>query len=197
MKTLKIITAATTEPLSLAEAKNHLRVLTNDEDALISVLITAARQWCENFTGRALASQIFEYILDDFPEEDEKIILPMPPLETVDSIKYKDFEETETEWNAVNYIVDDESIPARIALAYGKYFPSYTPYPVNSVRIRFTAGYKEGGDPHLEMPEQINSAIKLLIGHLFENRENVVIGSAANKVPFTVEALLYPYKVNW
>ena len=197
MSTLKIITAPTTEPVSLAEAKLHLKVDTGDDDTLISTLVTASRETAEVFTGRALATQVLEYILDSFPSCSDTIYLPMPPLETLASIKYKDCQGVEAEWDSSNYVVDSESMPARVTSAYGKYFPDFTPYPVSSVRIRFTAGYKSGGPDSLKIPEQINQALKLLIGHFYENRESVVVGTVANKVPFTVEALLYPYRVSW
>jgi hypothetical protein len=88
-------------------------------------------------------------------------------------------------------------MPARITLAYGKYFPDFTPYPVSSVRIRYTAGYRSGGPDSLKIPEEIKQALKLLIGHFYENRESVVVGTVANKVPFSAEALLYPFRVSW
>ena len=197
MSTLKVITSPTTEPVTLAEAKLHLKVDTDEDDALISTLVTASRETAEVFTGRSLATQVLEYILDGFPIEADTIYLPRPPLETITSIKYKDFQAVETEWDGQNYVVDGESMPARVTLAYGKYFPDFTPYPVSSVRIRFTAGYKTGGPDSLKMPEQINQALKLLIGHFYENRESVVVGTVANKVHFSVEALLYPYRVSW
>jgi uncharacterized phiE125 gp8 family phage protein len=197
LNTLKVITSATTEPLTLEEAKLHLKVETDADDSLITSLITAARETAEIFTGRALASQVLEYILDGFPAESETIYIPRPPLEEVESIKYRDYEGNETVWDSSNYIVDADSMPARVTLAYGKYFPDFTPYPVSSVRIRYTAGYKSGGPDSLKIPEEIKQALKLLIGHFYENRESVVVGTVANKVPFSVEALLYPFRVSW
>ena len=197
MSTIKTVTAPTTEPVSLAEARLHLKVDTDDDNALISSLITASRETAEVFTGRALATQVLEYILDGFPTEADTINIPRPPLEELTSIKYRNWQGQEVEWDGQNYVVDGESMPARVTLAYGKYFPDFTPYPVSSVRIRFTAGYKSGGPDSLKMPEQINQALKLLIGHFYENRESVVVGTVANKVPFSVEALLYPYKISW
>ena len=197
MNTLKVITSPAIEPLSLAEAKLHLKVDTGDDDTLIASLITTARETAEVLTGRALASQVLEYVLDGFPPESEMIYIPRPPLEELDNIKYRDYEGNETEWDASNYIVDADSMPARVTLAYGKYFPDYTPYPAASVRIRYTAGYRPGGPDSLKIPGQISQALKLLIGHFYENRESVVVGTVANKVPFSVEALLYPYRISW
>jgi len=89
LNTLKVITSPTSEPLTLEEAKLHLKVETDADDSLITSLITAARETAEIFTGRALASQVLEYILDGFPSESETICLPRPPLEEVESIKYR------------------------------------------------------------------------------------------------------------
>jgi len=197
LNTLKIITSAAVEPLTLEEVKLHLKVETDADDNLITSLITAARETAEVFTGRAIASQVLEYILDCFPDSSDVIYLPRPPLEELSSVKYRDYQGVETEWDSQNYVVDSDSMPARITLAYGKYFPDFTPYPAASVRIRYTTGYRSGGQDSLKMPEQINQALKLIIGHFYENRESVVVGTVANKVPFSVEALLYPYRVSW
>ena len=57
------------EPLSLAEAKLHLRVGADitEDDGLIAALIVTARQQAEHRTGRALVSQQWRYAIDAFP----------------------------------------------------------------------------------------------------------------------------------
>jgi len=193
--TLKIITAPTVEPILIAEAKKHLRVISNDEDTLITSIIKVARQVAENFTHRAIASQTLEYIIDDFPEE--VITLPMPPVESITSIKYKNSEGVETEWDNTKYIKFLDSEPAKIVPAYGESFPSFIPYPIGAVKIRYVAGYKTGGtDPNIIIPEAIKQALLLLIGHYFENREILLErGHIPKTIPFSAEALLYSYKI--
>ena len=78
MNTLKIITSAAVEPLTLEEVKLHLKVETDADDNLITSLITAARETAEVFTGRAIASQVLEYILDCFPDSSD-VIYPVRP----------------------------------------------------------------------------------------------------------------------
>jgi len=192
---LKIIEAALVEPISLSEAKLHIRKATDDEDELIESLIKAAREDAENFTGRALATQTFEYILDEFP--DGEITLPMPLLQEVLSIKYKDKDGLEAEWAAENYIADSDSEPAVIIPAYGKSYPTNTLYPIGAIRIKYKAGYIcDGVTPaHLIIPEIIKQALKLIIGHLYENREEVLIGKTAVKIPLSAESLLGPYRI--
>jgi len=191
---LKLITAATIEPVSLTEAKAHLRVTSTDEDTLIDIIIKAARQSAESMTRRSLASQVFELSLDDFPEEE--IVLPMPPVESITSIKYKDSDGVETTWDSSKYVFYN-SEPAKIIPVYGEVFPSFTPYPAGAVKIRFTAGYKTSGtDISLIIPEAIKQALLLLIGSFYENREDLLSkGHIPKSLPFGVDALLYPYRI--
>lgn len=190
---LKIITAPTIEPLTLTEAKAHLRVTSTADDTLITTLIKVARQQCENFTGRALASATFELIMDSFPNGN--IELPMTPVESVTSIKYKDSDNVETTWSSAEYIFYN-SEPAVINLAYNKSYPTFTPYPIGAVKIRFVAGYKlSGTDASLIIPEVIKQALLLQISTLYENRENIIIGQTVAEMTFGTKSLLYPYKI--
>jgi len=89
----KVITAVTAEPVSLADAKLHLRLDdiggSHPHDALVTSLISSAREFAEHYTGRALAQQTLEVALDSFPNGDT-IDLPRPPVASVTSIKYDD-----------------------------------------------------------------------------------------------------------
>lgn len=78
------------EPITLEEAKSHLRVDIEDDDNLILNLITAARQKAESILKRALITQTWIYYPDDFPDKDY-IELPMPPLQSVSSVTYTDY----------------------------------------------------------------------------------------------------------
>ena len=56
---LKVVTAPTVEPVTLAEAKLHQRVDLDADDALISMWISAIREHAEHLTERALAPASF------------------------------------------------------------------------------------------------------------------------------------------
>lgn len=188
---LSIVTGPTVEPVSLAEAKSHLRVDLNDDDTLITNLITASRRYIEStLCNRAFITQTWDYFLQSFPNGDE-IEIPLPPLQSITSIKYKDKAGVEAVFPSAEYIVDKDSAPARVRLAYGKSWPSFEPYPLNAVAIRFVAGY---GDSGVAVPQELRQAILLMVGHLYENRE-MFSTAKLSEVPFAVFALCASYRV--
>jgi uncharacterized phiE125 gp8 family phage protein len=182
----KVITPPTTEPITLSEAKEHLRVTETDEDTLINNLIIAAREYCEEYTGRALAAQTVEAYFDYFAE---KMPLPRPPLVSVTSVKYKDSAGTEVTLTAnTDYLVDTDSVIGQIARPYSVNWPSFTPYPINPIKVRYQAGYTS-------LPKAIHQAILMLIGHWYANRE--AVGDVGGEVAKAVTSLLIKYKAAW
>lgn len=182
---LKLITAPATEPVTLAEAKLHLRVDGVTEDTLITALISAARQDAEHRLGRALITQTWELTLDAFTDTIE---LPRPVLASVTSIKYIDTTGAEITLSSGAYTVDTDSEPGRVYPVYGTSWPD-TRDQLNAVRIRYVAG-----------AASVDTAIKqwmlLRIAALYENRESVVSGQAIQAAPRDfADGLLDRYKV--
>lgn len=184
---IKLITGPAIEPVSLPEAKLHLRVDIADDDTMIEAQIKAARRWAESVAWRAFITQTWELTLNAFPGV-TYIQLPRPPLQSVTSVKYTVDAGTEYTYASSNYIVDTDNEPGKIVLKSTSTWPSDDLYPVNGVRIRFVAGY--GADAE-NVPEHFRQAILMLLGHWYENREQVVVSGAVPKeVPLGVEALL-------
>jgi uncharacterized phiE125 gp8 family phage protein len=179
----KLITSPIQEPLTLTEVKLHLRIDSEDEDFLLASLISAAREHCENFTGRQFITATYEQYLNYFPRE---IVLPKSPLQTITSIKYTD-ENGILQTLAASYYSVIDLNPGRITLAYGQQWPS-TRCDYNTVIVKYVAGY--GSNPN-NVPASIREAMKLLIGNWYENRESVVVGTIVTKLPDAVEALLW------
>ena len=100
---LKLITAPTVEPVTLAEAKLQCREDGNENDARITGMISGARHLAEQKTGRAMAPQTWELSADCFPAE---FTLPMPPVVAVTSVKYTDEAGAEQTIDPANYKVD-------------------------------------------------------------------------------------------
>jgi uncharacterized phiE125 gp8 family phage protein len=188
---LKLITAAAENPVSLEEAKSHLREVDTDNDTLIGTMVSAATKYAERFLGRALVDQTWELHLDEFPtaEDELAIKIPLPPLIEVESIKYDDASGVEQTLSDDQYVVDNVSQPGWVVPV------STWPTPndaVNSVRIRFRAGYLDQSvSPAQEnVPENLKAAILLHVGAMFAHREEVVVGQAANLLPFGARAML-------
>lgn len=194
-------TAPEVEPVSLSEMKNHLRVdsdITID-DTLISSLITAAREYAESITSRALITQEWYFYLNSFPAVDY-IILPFGCLQSVTAIKTKDKDGVETTLTAASqYLVDSSDDTAgRIVLPYSVSWPSLSSvYPYNPISIDFTCGYDPDGEAAQTVPEGIKAAIKLLVGDMYENRESQVISNGTISIieNKTAVNLLTPYRI--
>ncbi len=183
---LTIVTEPTLEPVELADVKSHLSVEVSDDDTMISNFITAARRWCEHFTRRAFITQSWKLVLDKFPAE---FRVPLPPLQSVTSITYIDTDgNTQTLASSV-YTVDIDSEPGRIVEAYQQSWPT-TRDVVNAVTVTYKAGY---GAASTNMPGELKLAIKMLVGHYYENRE-AFVAAPLREVPMASEHLLWPLR---
>jgi uncharacterized phiE125 gp8 family phage protein len=173
------------EPITLDEAKAHLRILTSDDDEYITALIETAREYCEEYTGRALITQTIEAFVDEAPPA--AITLPKPPLQTVASVVFTAEDGTETTAPATDYHVDANGFYGVITLKSGKSWPSPTLLPSSGIKITYDAGY---GDDETDVPRRIRQAMLLLIGHWYEHREEISIQNQAFQIPVAAKALL-------
>jgi uncharacterized phiE125 gp8 family phage protein len=184
-----VLTAApAAEPISLAEAKAQLRIDADDEDALLTALIVAARMFVEKTLGLALITQGWSYFLDFWPRS-SCVTLPILPMQTVGAVMLHDAGGGSTALEASDYAVDVLSAPARLVLKGASL--SVVARELNAFEIAFTAGY---GDAATDVPAPIRHALTLLVAHWFERREPVVLGVGAQEVPMTIAGLLLPYR---
>jgi len=180
-----------TEPISLAEAKAHMRVDLEDEDSLITSLITAVRISVENYTGRALVTQTWALTLDDEWPEDERIVLPRPPVASVTSIAYVDLNGDAQTLNSNQYtLFKRDTGEWAIRPAYDVIWPDVRRVPA-AATVTFVAGVADSA-----VPEAIKQGILLIIAHLFENREAVNVGNAVSEFPMSATFLLDPFVVH-
>ena len=179
------------EPLTLAEAKLHLRVDVDitDDDSLITALIVTARQQAEHRTGRALVSQQWRYAIDAFPVD--SLELPLPKLLSVQSVTYLDSAGTRQTLANTEYDVITDELVGRLIPAYGKSWPSCRERP-GSVRVDYTCGYGAAAD----VPQSIKAWMLLAIGAWYENREALTSGQPVAELPRSFwNGLLDPFYV--
>ena len=208
--TTTIITDPAAEPVTLAELKDHLRIEVADEDDFLDALITAAREWVEGWTGRAFVTRTLETRLDRFPvafdpvsldyiapgqAAPKTIDLPVGPVRSVTSITYIAGDGTLTTWASSGYQVDTVSPIARIAPAFGSYYPATRHGDFGAVRILYEAGYAPGdgspADYAENVPKRVKQAIKLLAGHWEANRTAVLTGTISKEVEFSLASILW------
>lgn len=193
------LTQATYQPVSLRQVHQHLRLFTeygqHPDDDLIELYISAATGAAEDYLQRYLAQRTLRLKRDDFPTENQDgvtiITLPVYPVLSVDSINYVDLAgATQT---LTGYEVDSDSIPARIRVLE----PPDVKEGLSGLTINVTVGYASGESPATAdlIPAQIKQAILLMVGQMYEHRENVVVGTIATELPKTFEYLLHPHRV--
>lgn len=183
---LRLIQGPASEPVSVAEAKTHLRVSHSSEDSYIGVLITAAREAAEHQLRRALLTQTWRRTLDYFPDAIE---LAYPPLQSVSHVKYVDLAGQLQTLASAGYTVDDEREPGYVVPAYGYSWPS-TLDDINAVEVQFICGWQSAAD----VPAVVRQWILLMTAHHYENREASVPGVTMVPLPY-LDGLLDAYRI--
>lgn len=181
---LRLTTPPAVEPITLTEAKTHLRVSGTDDDDRITALIAAAREEAETITGRAFITQTWRLTLDRFPLAGP-IVLPRPPLQSITSLAYVDSDGASQTWDAANYRVSANNEPGRIEPAYNEVWPT-TRLVSEAATVTYAAGY---GDAASDVPGGIKNAILLLVERYYD------ACCDAEKMRRTIESLLSKYKV--
>lgn len=164
-----VTTEPSNEPLTLTEAKAHLKVDYSTDDSLITSLITAARHEAERY-GIAIVEQTITGNVDAFPSGSE-IELPICPVKSVTSVKYYDSDNVQQTLSSSAYTVDNTSKlrRARIVLNQGESWPS-TYSRANAIEVVFVAGFETTTAEY----EAARTGIKLVLTNWYENRADSV-----------------------
>jgi len=173
------------EPISLTRAKQHLRVVFDDEDDYIASLITAARVIAEGRLNRTLVER---QLTASFPAWCARMALLKPPLVSVDSVVYLDTDGAQQ--TLADYDVYEFGEPATVALQQG-YAPPALRWRPDAIRVTYTAGYPDG-----QVPASIQSWMLLVIGTLYDNRATVNAGTQTYSLPDDfMQLMIQPYMV--
>lgn len=187
-----------TEPITLEEARDYLRLdafgspPTHPDDDLVDVMISAARGAAENYINHSIAYREVILQLDEFNGKGY-VDLQDWPVSLITSVEYFDKNGVVQTLDPAEYILDDAQKPARLYPVTD--FPE-TQDRVNAITITFMAGYTDGLSPNTyPAPRAIKLAILLILGHLYENRQDVTY-QQHHRLPMGSEYLLQPYRIS-
>ncbi|MBN8960570.1 MAG: hypothetical protein J0H71_05515 [Rhizobiales bacterium] len=208
---LVLVTPPAAEPLTATEAKSRLGIGAEVSDDVMDAFVKTARQTIDGWggwLGRALIRQSWKIILDCFPHDcDGAIVIPLPPIISVDEIKYLDLAgNSKTIEPSAYFLLPGE--PAQLYPAVGTAWPHVNRRP-GAVEITFTAGFGEAGT---DLPEPIRNAVALMVSNLRSltarnlfissdtvegvgSKSYVVGGNAGDAIDAAVSWLLSTYRV--
>ncbi len=176
------------EPVTVAEAKAHLRIDHNTEDVLIGSLILTSRLHIEAALGIALIAQGWRLLLDRWPRG-AKVQVPLSPMIGVSEIRVRDADGTPVVVPTEFYAVDAASVGPRIVRLAANW-----PEPgrvTHGIEIDFTAGF---GAAASDVPAPLRQAVLLLVAHWYEHRDPIEIGSEATVIPHGISELVAPWR---
>ena len=182
--------APASEPVTTSEAKDHLRVDITDDDTLIGNLVTAAREWAENYTGQSFIQRTYRA---DLPGFYDTVVLPHQPIIAISSVTYWDTASPsaqQTLSSAVYSLVNDV-----VRRNQGQSWESTYPR-ADAVQITYTAGWLDQSSPRAaNIPQAVKQAILLMVGTLYEHRESHILYPGQLLHNPTAESLLNPYRI--
>ena len=165
MRQIKVNSLLGNEIITLGDVKNYVRIDSDDDNAIITNMITQARIWCENYISRDIVAKNRTYYMDS---TSGLFDLPFAPVATIESVTVEGEAATYTE-----YGLDDLSIE----LDGG---------PSNNVKITYTtAGLDDG---------LIKQALLQMVSNLYDNRADFVTGTIVSDIPTNVKNILSGYK---
>ena len=180
-----LVQAPASEPVSLAEAKAHLRIVGSDDDTLLASLITAARRVVEARTGLCLMAQDWMCFRDGWPESGV-IDVPVAPLRAVEEIGVYGEDDQKAVIEPAHYVVDAASRPPRVMLRGSRLWPQ-PGRAINGIGLRVEAGF---GTAAQDVPQPLRQAVLMLVAHFFAQRGD----EAGPALPIGLGALLDPYR---
>lgn len=193
---LSIVTAPTAEPVTLAETKDHLRVVIAEDDGLIAGYILAARRFVEGQIHRAIVSRVYDYTIDyEWPYDEcgmPRIVLPNPPLQAVVSVTYVDGNGATQTLAANQYTVLTDRTKGEIVPAYGVTWPTVRGV-VNAITVRFAAGYTDLASPAVTgvgVPDELRTAIMLQAEIIYDRNPQ-----QRDSLEAARDALMSPYAI--
>lgn len=196
MTMLRVVSEPAFEPVTLAEARGWLNITAGDTtyDTELTLLIKAMRRYAENLTGRAFMHRSLQLLLPEWPADyipgmyASVIELPRPPLVSVQTIQYRDDDGVLQTLASDQYVTHPYREPAIVVPEWQVTWPSVR-WLVDAVQVNYIAGYPVSGSPSDEaaqqaaVPESVKLWMHARMATLFEQREQIIIGTIVNDLP--------------
>lgn len=176
------------EPVTVSEAKAHLRIDASSEDVLLASLLLTSRLHIEAALGLALINQTWMLVLDRWPA-DGTVEIPIAPLQAISVVRVRDAAGAATAIAPTSYLIDIASKPPR--LVWNAIAPPAPGRFANGIEIDVSVGF---GATAASVPAPLKHAILMLTAHWYEHRDPVEIGSPAARIPDAVSDLIQPFR---
>lgn len=185
--TATLLTPPAIEPVTLSEAKSFVRIDHDDDDAVITSLIAAARAHIEAQTRRAMITQDWRIVRDAWPS-DGRIKAGPAPTQSVVGARVFDADGNATDMDPSLFVIERErgvlAAPAFALPPPGRTFVG--------IEIDVVCGYGDDAD---DVPPQLRQAIRHLVAHWYDNRGVVAIGGSLSVMPLSVNAMINSFRV--
>lgn len=168
-------TAPATEPCTVAEVKNFMKIDYTTDDALIGELITAAREWVENYTGRAMVSRT---ITATWTRHGKVMWLPFQPAISITSVKHVLSDNTK------DTLTVDEDYFVKGSTTVQIHLPASS----NGLEIIYTAGYTS-------VPKTLKIAVMRVVANYYEHREDTIVGTISSEIEAGTKKLVKQFIV--
>tara|TARA_R110001583_G_scaffold29380_3_gene102978 strand:+ start:698 stop:1276 length:579 start_codon:yes stop_codon:yes gene_type:complete len=188
MRAYTVDTAAATVLITTADAKAFLKVDISDDDTLIDNLVSAATESAQEYTNRFFIDTTLLQYGTKFSDLTE---LLKSPVDSITHIKYYDSDNAQQTLSSSVYSLIPAIEPSLISLSVSQSYPSVADR-TDAIECKYVVGY---GTASTDVPNAIIEAVYLTIGHWYQNRTAVVVGSQVNALPMGAKYLLDQYKV--
>lgn len=179
-------------PITLEEAKAHLRLTINDEDVLVTALIQAVTDYLDvpnGVIGQALVTQTWAYSASK--STNNRIVLPISPAQSVTAIDYYDADNVQQSLTVGDYYLFKNEDWAYLEPKPDKKWPVTYSRP-DAITVTFVCGYGAAAD----VPQAIKQAMLLLLAHWYENR-SATTDIRLDELPMAVQSIINLYRKGW
>lgn len=186
MKYLQIATPNTTQVVSTADLKEHLRITFSNDDNYISTLAIAAQETVEKFCNIFLLdTELNQY---GFTISDVEILFKSPILSTNTPVLSVNQSASWVAQTGVEFIT--KAKPPRMYLNN-----TSIDTPDTNITQKYKVNYRVGYDSVNDIPAALIQAIKIIVADMYENRQSVIVGKTVSEIPKTAEYLMQNYKI--